>query len=175
MALLTADEVRDHVETSIVTDALQLIIDNADQEIIDRLGALATQTQVLDGEGSELLNLSRKASSITSAVERILETNYTLAASDFLLLNDGYRVQRLQGTNFPAIKWNGLVTIIYVPSDETVARKKLLVDLVRLDCAYAAVKSSQIGDVTVDHLDHAAERAALFARVQTRNRRMNLA
>jgi len=175
MALLTSTEVRDHVETSIIDEALQRLIDNADQEIIDRLGVLASQTEVLEGEGLEFLHLHRHASSITSAVERILETNYTLAATDYLLLNDGYRIQRLQGTNFPAVQWNGKVTIVYVPADETVARKKLLIDLVRLDCAYNATKSSGIGDVNITSADHAAERVALFAQVQTRNRRMNLA
>lgn len=175
MALLTVDEVRDHVETSIVDDALERLIDNADQEIIDRLGALASQTEVLEGEGLEFLHLHRRASSITSAVERILETNYTLASTDYLLLNDGYRIQRLQGTNFPAVLWNGKVTIVYVPADETVARKKLLVDLVRLDCVYDATKSKGIGDVSVTAVDHAAERVALFAQLQSRNRRVNLA
>lgn len=173
MALLTVTEVRDHVEADINDTALGRLVDNADQEIIDRLGALATQTWVDQG-GRLILHLPRKATSITSAVERLLETDYTLAASDYELLGDGYQVQRKQGSGYPYQNWRGRVTIVFVPSDETVARKKLLVDLVKLDVQYDALRGSSLGDVSRTNLDHAAERNALFQQLMTRNRRMRI-
>mgnify|MGYP001566961925 CR=1 FL=1 len=178
MAILTVAEVRDNVETSLIDDALSRLIDNADQEIIDRLGALASQTEMLFGDGLTLLPLARKASAITSATERIDETDYALATNDYELLGDGYHVQRKQGTN-ASLYWRGRVTIVYVPiggaSGELASRKKLLVDLVRLDAAYEAVRSSSIGDVQKTFLDHAAERDGLFRQLMSRNRRMGLA
>lgn len=179
MAILTADEVREHVETDIGDSALGRLIDNADQEIIDRLGALASHKEVIQGDGLDILPLARKASAITSVVERVDETDYTLAASDYELQGDGYALRRAQGSSYPALIWRGQVTVVYVPiggvSGELSARKKLLVDLVRLDCAYMAVQSSEIGGVNRTSLDHGDERDSLFLHMLNRNRRLPLA
>lgn len=179
MAILTVDEVREHVETDLGDSALGRIVDNADQEIIDRLGALASQTEVIQGHGLYTLSLARRAASITSVVEKIDDTDYTLAATDYDLLGDGYTLRRTQGTSYPALAWSGIITVVYVPhggtTGELAARKKLLADLVRLDCAYTATQSSEIGGVSRTSLDHGAERDALFARMLNRNRRLPLA
>lgn len=177
--ILTVDEIRDHIETGLVDDALVRLIENADQEIIDRLGALASHTDVLSGEGLPVLLLSRKASAITSVTEKIFDTDYALGASDYTLLADGYTLRRLQGTTYPFPTWRGVQTVVYVPiggaSGELAARKKLLVDLVMLDVAYDATASNALGDVSRTALDHAMERNALFAGMKSRNRRMPLA
>ena len=175
MAILTLAQVREHIETDLGDDPLTRLIDDADQEIIDRLGVLASQSETLDG-GDALLHLRRKALSITSAVERILETDYTLASNDFELLPDGFRVQRKQGTNYPYTIWRGLTTIVYVPADETASRKRLLVDLVKLAVAFQGVAGSGIGDARIQHVsDYQGERNRLFDSLRGRNRRMPLA
>lgn len=177
--ILTVDEVREHVESSLVDDALERLIENADQEIIDRLGALASHTEVLQGEGLQVLPLARKASAITSVTEKILDTNYTLGSDDFELLSDGYSLRRKQGTTEPALSWRGIQTVVYVPIDgtsgELAARKKLLVDLVKLDCEYDAKQADSIGDVSRTSLDHGKERDSLFSRMLNRNRRLPFA
>jgi|CXWL01.1.fsa_nt_gi hypothetical protein len=179
MAILTTDEVREHVETDLVDDALDRLIDNADQEIIDRLGVLATHTDVLPGGGLPALPLTRRASAITSVVERIGETNYTLGTDDYRLDSNGFSLHRAQGATYPALVWSGEVTIVAVPyggaAGELAAREKLLVDLVRLDAAYDATSSNTIGDTSRTALNHGAERAALFSSMLNRNRRMPLA
>lgn len=177
--ILTVSEVRDHIETGLVDDALTRLIENADQEIIDRLGALATHTDVLNGHGLPVLPLSRKASTITSVTEKILDVDYALGADDYTLLADGFTLRRLQGTTYPFPTWRGIQTVVYVPTGgaagELAARKKLLIDLVTLDVAYDASASNTIGDVSRTALNHASERNALFAALQNRNRRMPLA
>lgn len=179
MAILTTDEVREHVETDLVNDALDRLINNADQEIIDRLGVLASHTEVIEGDGLQSLILARRASSITSATERIDDTNNAVAADDYELMGDGYTLRRKQGTLFPAAEWRGIITVVYVPyggaTGELAARKKLLVDLVRLDVAYSATQSVTIGGVNQTSLDHGQERNALFASMLSRNRRMPFA
>lgn len=177
--ILTVDEIRQHVETDLPDEAMTRLVEAADQEIIDRLGALASETKTIDGEGLKLLPLPRRASSITSVVERVDETDYTLAANDSELQADGFRLRRAQGSNYPALEWRGQVTVTYVPyggaTGELAMRKKLLADLVRLDCAYQAEASSSVGDASRTALDHAAERNKIFSLALTRNRRMPLA
>jgi len=172
--LLSLSAIREHVETDLGDDALTRLIEDADQEIIDRLGALAEATEVKRG-GGEMLHLDRKAQSISSAVERIGETDYPLAANDYELLDDGYRVQRKQGDDQPASSWRGRVTVVFVPADETAGRKRLLADLVRLAVRYSAVGAERLGDVSVDHVDYQAEREKLFRAFTGRNRRLPLA
>ncbi len=177
--ILTVDEVREHVETDLGDDALERLVDAADQEIIDRLGALATHTDVLPGQGLPALPLTRKASAITSAVERINDVDYTLGSNDYTLAADGYTLRRAQGSTYPNVAWSGAVTVVYVPyggaTGELAAREKLLVDLVRLDAVYDATGQNQIGDVSRTALNHTHERNALFSSMLNRNRRMPLA
>ena len=176
MALLTATEVRQHIETDLGDTALDRLINDADLEIIDRLGAVASQTEVFKEPSNKHIILARKASSISSVVERIIDTDYTLAASDYTLMGDGYTVERLQGSGYPNNIWQGIVTIVYVPPDETASRKRLLVDLVKLTLAYDGRLSSGIGDVRVQGFsDYQAQRNALFDALQSRGRRMRLA
>lgn len=169
--ILTADEVREHIETDLVDDALQRIIDAADAEIIRKLGALDSQTDVLQG-GSRYLHLSRKASAITAVSERYnIEmlglTVVPLAADDYRLLADGRRIERLQAGTNGASCWQGEVEIESTPADAGLAeRKALLVKLVQLDLQYSGLDSQSVGDVTVKQKsDLMAERAALFGQL----------
>lgn len=176
--ILTLAEVRDHVESDLVDDALTRLIEDADQEIIDRLGALATDTKVIDGEGvGALLSLPRKATSITSVVEKVADdpTVYTLDATDYSLLSDGFRVERKQGSTYPSLRWRGQVTVAFVPADETASREALLVDLVKLAVGYTGRKSETLGDHTYTSEDYGRERVRLFDRFLGRNRRLPLA
>lgn len=177
--ILTVDEVREHVETGLIDGALTRLIENADQEIIDRLGALASHTEVIPGDGLSSLLLARKASAITSATEKIDDIDYVLAASDYTLLSDGYTLRRAQGSSYPALSWRGIVTIVSAPAGgaagELAARKKLLVDLVKLDVEYDAKRSDSIGDTSRTSLDHGQERMSLFKQMRNRNRRLPLA
>ena len=180
MALLTVAELRELVESDLSDTGLGILLDAADYEIIARLGALASQVDVLPG-GDHLLHLPRRAASISSVVERYLVEGVglqdtTLVASDFELLSDGYRVERkTTGTNSNWV-WRGRVTITTVPYDqtgETARRKALLVDLVKLANRYEGVGEQSVGDVRVRHMaDQQAERDRLFSALATTGRRL---
>jgi hypothetical protein len=60
MTLLTVDQFREHVETSLVDDAIQRLLDDAEAEIIRYAGDLGSITELIDG-GSSRLVLSRRA------------------------------------------------------------------------------------------------------------------
>ena len=176
MALLTATQVRTHIEVGCGDGALERVIDGADAEIIRRLGPLATQVEVLRG-GSSDLHLARKASSITSAVERyaalgISVADYALVAADYNLRSDGRRLERLvTGTN-PSSAWNGIVTVTYVPVDQTAERTVLLVNLVKLELAYSGLASKGLGDVQETALEHEKAKTALFTPFMGGGRRL---
>lgn len=180
MALLTVAELRELVESDLSDTGLGILLDAADYEIIARLGVLASQTDVLPG-GGNLLHLGRRAASVTSAVERAMVDGVglqdtTLVAGDYELLANGYQVQRkTTGTN-SSWAWQGQVTIVTVPYDqtgETARRKALLVDLVKLANRYEGVGEQSVGDVRVRHMaDQQAERDRLFSALATTGRRL---
>lgn len=169
MALLTVAEVRAHVESDLDDDAFGRLIDDADAEIIARLGALASSVEVHKG-GTERIWPHRKVSSITSIVERIDEQNTTLVATDYALDSDSRALERLQGGSNPRSEWAPQVTVTYVPVDETARRKRLLVDLVKLANRYAGVRGEGVGPVRAEYGDYEAERNALFRSLSVVNR-----
>ena len=173
MAILTLAEVRDHVQTDLKDDALQRLLDDAEAEIVARLGSPTALSDVLPG-GDKMLYLSRKAASISSIVERLEEQDYALVATDFKLHADGRRLERLQTGSNPSEAWRGLVTISGVPDTaDAASRKRLQADLVRLSVRYSGVASEGVGDVRVQNLpDYQAERDRLFLALGTRGRRI---
>src|SRR4051812_3591782 len=98
MTLLTVDQFREHVETSLVDDAIQRLLDDAEAEIIRYAGALGSRTELVDG-GSGRLVLTRPVGSITSVTETFGTTDTILAADDYRQRNV-YVLERLYtGTN----------------------------------------------------------------------------
>lgn len=175
--LLTVTQIREHIQTSLVDDAVQRLINDADAEITRRLGPLDLQTEVLDGN-SLYIFLQRKAIAIDSAVERefadleTAPTDYTLSSNDYNLLSDGYQVERLKDGNNPHTNWRDKVTIIYVPEDETYQRTRILIDLVRLSIQYSAVKGQSALGTRVDYAEYDKEREKIFRGLSTQGRRI---
>ncbi len=171
--LLTVAQIRDHVETDLVDTALQRLVDDADAEIISRLGSLASVEQEQVCAGERYLSLLRVAAAITSVSLRIGQTDYPLAAGDYSLQFEGRMLERRQddGALLPDLRWNGVATIVYVPDTSDVAqRTRLEIDLVKLSVAYDAQRSAKIGDATTAPLDYRTERENLFAPFMTKKR-----
>lgn len=174
--LLTADEVRDHIETDLVDDALTRVIEAADAEIINKLGAVASQVENLPGGGVELF-LARRASAVSEVIERFdlgfgpQET--TLEDDDFSLRPDGMRVERLfTGTN-PAPYWRGEIKVTSTPDDDSARRKLLLVNLVKLELGYTGHLAVTAGDVRVASLQNYEDaKAVLFRPFTASGRRL---
>ncbi len=176
-SLLTVDEVRDSIETDLVDGALELVVDAADAEIIRRLGPLATQPETQEG-GSRYLHLARAASAIVSISERYMVhgmgfTTLALVDSDWRLLPDGRKVERLTtGTN-PSSVFQGEVSLVATPLDTTAERSLLLINLVKLELGYTGHLVQSSGDIRVQSLENYADaKAALFRSLGNAGRRL---
>lgn len=168
MSLNTPAGVRAQIDTDLLDADLQLLLDDAEAEIVRRYGALASHSEDLEG-GDRFIPLTRKAASITLVKEReypsiyTQPTEYTLAANDYRLLADGRTLERLTtGTN-AWHHWRGIVTVTYAPVDQTATRKRVELDLVRLAVQYRAISSQSIGGSSISNVDYQAEREKLLS------------
>lgn len=164
MALLTVAELEEHIETDLPITALDRLIADAEQEIVQRFGEHATQTDRTYG-GFHLLVLSRPADSITSATEIIGETTYNLVADDYELWPDKVRLKRLTtGTN-PRSAWGDVVEVSYAPVDETAKRKRVMIDVIKLAIEHRGLASEKVGDYSMSAVDYERERSRILNRL----------
>lgn len=142
---LTTDEVRQHIDTPLDDEALQLLIDGLAAEIVRFAGALGAVTD-LAGGGGRFITLARPAASITSITETVHTTVTTLSADDYLIHPGGYVIERLNtGTN-PRWRWWGRVTVASTSVDDEAIRDIVLLDLLRLALNFnPGVSMEQIG------------------------------
>ena len=157
--------VRSVIETDLTDPALQLLMDDANQEILTRLGVadgVSTVTEVRNGDRTRYHFLLRKAASVTSVTIRLGVIDYPLGNDDFELDYNGRQLQRMQGSTLPDLIWSGRVTVVYAPVDDTVRRNRLFIDLVRLAVQYDGQKSVRIGDANTQPLDYLAAKNDLF-------------
>ena len=166
MALLTADQIKDHIETDLKATAITRFISDAEEEIIKRFGAHATQTDTAEEvQLSNAIFLSRKAGSVVSVTETIDDTETVLASDDYELRHDGRVLQRLaDGTNERST-WGDSVVVVYTPEDESNIRTRVLIDLVKLAIEYDTKKSTQVGDVRESSTDYETERVKILSRL----------
>jgi len=154
---LTIAIVREHIETDLVDDALQRLIDAAEED----LGSETAVPEQFIGLGRRILFLRRPASSISSVVEHASDGDVTLAASDYKLFSDKMLERLTAGTN-PASCWEEKVTVTYVPNDLK-RRTQAALDLVRLSAERRAVSSEGSGDYRMTAPDWEAERKKVLA------------
>jgi hypothetical protein len=168
MTLLTLAQVREHVETDLVDDALQRLIDAEDEEILKRCGPPTSQTEILKG-GDTHLYLSRLVSTITSIAEQVEDTTTTLAADDYDLWWNQALEREEDGTN-PRAVWGERVTVVYLPQDQTSQRIMTLIQLVQLAVRYSGVQQESVGsgDYSVGNYDYQHERERLLRKLEPR-------
>jgi hypothetical protein len=168
MALLTLAQLKEHVEAELADDALQRLLDAAEQTVEQRFGAIATQVdeyvvnedQYPEGR-DKAVALTREASSITSVTEQMFSADPdTLAADDYDLR--GLVLERLDtGTN-PRGKWGHRVVVTYVPFDDTSQRIPVIVNLVKLELAYRGLSAEKAGDYSMTARQYHQERESIL-------------
>ena len=170
MALLTATQIRDHIETSLIDEAIERYRDAAEEEIIAALGPAASHVEVHASKGS-IVPLARRATSITSVVERNGDTSETVDSDEYELAPDGYSIRRKEGGS-----WGEEVTATVVPYTESASRIQAMLELVKLAIAFDGLASSGLGDVRQQgYSDYHAERVKVINTLRSQNRRMHLA
>lgn len=178
--LLTATQLRQHVESDLPDAALALILESEEAEIVRRYGPHATATDVLSGgEWFPLqmaglsgvtgwLVLSRPAVSIVSIVETTFDVSLNLAAGDYTLWPGGRLEREGWGPN-PASWWGEQVVVTFVPVDMTAQRTLVLVQLCKLALQYTGLKSESVGgDYSATTADYSTERNRILGSLAPR-------
>ena len=172
MSVLSVAELQTHLETDLTDPAIQRLIDDAEAEIEERIGPLATQTDEIHGEIlAQSIYLTRKASVITTVTEEVKSgmayTSTVLAADDYELHFSGRQLRRLStGTN-PAGTWGDTVTVVYVPISDAARRLVITIDLVKVAVAFNALDSEKVGDYSSKSVAYEATRTALINRLRS--------
>lgn len=145
MTLLTVDELREHVTTSLGDDALQRLLDDAEAAITAYAGDVASAVEIVSG-GSPSLTVGRPIESITSVRERDgWQTPTTLATDDYEQLG-AFVLSRLRYGPNSASHWRGPVRITYTPVDDTATREVVQIELIKLEIAFnPALASETVG------------------------------
>jgi hypothetical protein len=158
---IICNQIREHVETDLTDDALQRLIDAAEED----LGSETAVVEYFRGLGRQVLHLRRLASAISSVTEHKADGDLALVVpglttADMRLLQ-GRAVERLTtGTN-PSSYWYEKTTVTYVPNDLS-RRKQCVIDLVRLAVERRGVASEGTGDYRFTGLDYEAERQKII-------------
>lgn len=168
--ILTVNELREHVTTDLGDDALQRLLDAAEEAIVARAGAPGVRTELAAG-GYRFLTLGRPAASITSVVETVGESDTTLATDDYQIGWGEMVLERLRtGTN-PRSRWGDQTSVVYTPVDDDATREKVQIDLCKLAIASNPGLAAQaIGDWREDYVNNSAwnvasEREAILAQL----------
>lgn len=169
-APLTVTQIRELVETDLIDSALQRIVNDAHEMILEYHGPHTGDVteRFLPGSGDTFIFTKRRITSVTSIKEtytgNLGETVNTLAASDYAL-ESGRQIRRKIGGTYPRSFWAPMVTVTYSPADELVRRQRVLVDLVRLGVRYEAAQMTQTGDSRIQHVDVEVERSKILRRL----------
>lgn len=154
--LLDVSELRPLVQTGLDDAALRQIIDREETEIIRRGGAhyVDASTPITETRtgGEESVYLRRPILSVTSVSETpyLGGTPIVLTPSQYFVWPDLGRLVRLPvGPAYTTVlgaglRWGDLVTVVYVPQDDTSRRKNVLIELVRLTLERTAMKSENV-------------------------------
>lgn len=168
--LLSADEIRTHVETDLTDTALNRLIDDAEAEIIERHGPHAADGTIVEQhivQPGERRVFPRRKLNTGSAVVVTRRLPGALAADATTATSDEYEVDTLGSIRLLAQGvWGGmLVTITYTPVADAARRSRVLIDLVRIAVRYEGARQAGMGDLSVSHVDYERERSSILARL----------
>jgi len=173
MTILSAIELKQHIETDLSDTALDRLAAAAESLIEDVLGPVSARTDDLIGRHQAIYTTAAVAS-VTTVKERdfIDDAAVTLSADDYRIQN-GFRFIRLQDGTNGRREWAQHVEIIYAPEVDTGKIQAVQINLVKLDLNYQGARREKHGDVDFTHEDlDKAQKSALFPLSNSRNRMM---
>ena len=169
--IITVADLREHVETDLPESAIQRLIDDADQFVVDTYGAHGPATQTDDlyvDSGSEYVFPTRPVDAITTVTEYTSETtSKVLDPTDYRLGHGSQSLLRLRNGSNPAVGWGYRVVVAYViATTENPQRRGVVIDLVSLSINHSSgLRSERAGDYSVSYGDSADERNKILRRL----------
>jgi len=172
MSGLSVEELLTHLETDLTDPAIQRLIDDAEAEIEERVGELATQTDEFQGETlAQSIYLTRRADVITSVTEEVKSgstwVSTVLAPDDYELHFSGRQLRRLSDGTNPAGTWGDAVIVVYEPKSDAARRLRITIDLVKVAVAFNALESEKVGDYSSKSVVYEATRTALINKLKS--------
>lgn len=166
MSLVTVDEVRALVKTSLSDDELQSVIDREEDALIHLYGDhyvddSTTVTETLAGGGVNLF-LRRPVTSVTSCQEKEdWDDDWETLTED----DDFYVVGEYGMLKRATDVWGVQVRVTYVPVDDNDRRKAAIIELVRLAVERTAMRSEHVaGEYSFQAPDWELERVRILRR-----------
>ncbi len=167
--LVDVATLRLHVQTDLDNTAVQRLLDDADELIVDRYGPhTGPLTVELDVSGNLAFPLRRIAAvtSITEYSDRGDAVGVLLNALDYRLLNNGTVIERLATGPNAASGWGERLVIVHT-AGATARRTRVEIDLVRLAVTYEARRSERVGDFGSEHVEYERERNRILRSLGT--------
>ena len=168
--IITVADLREHVETDLPEAAIQRLIDEADQLVVESYGAHgpATQTDDLRSDvGMTLIFPQRPVDSVTTVTEfTSATTSKVLDPTDYTVGHGGKSLERLTTGPNPSLSWGYKVLVAYViATTENPRRRGAVIDLVRLATVHTGLHSERAGDYSATSVDYETERGKILSRL----------
>lgn len=168
-ALITVEDIQEHLEADMNPLALARLIDAADADIVESYGAHneggagSSTDQYMGGDTGLFLN--RAYATLTSVTETRGTVDTVLAADDYRVWHGNRTLERIAtGTN-PQSYWGERVVVVTVPFDDDAKRIMATIDLVKLALQYNGLRSERAGDYRSDSADFEKDRLAILRRL----------
>jgi hypothetical protein len=166
--LLDLNHAREALETDAPVGLLKLLLEETEALITERAGPLATATIRREGMARHFFLGGRVASTVDAVVEEDAYTPVSLDSSDYALRYGGRALERLPSGTHGRYEWGEWVEVTFTPADDSAKRKRVQLDLLRLELTYRGLlKSTTDGEFSSAGVStpeaYRDERAAVLA------------
>ncbi len=170
--LLTANQMKAHIDTDLSDTALNQLISEANEEMVDSVGehaSVGTVTELLIG-GDHAIFPGRVIGSITSITETRGTTDTILVAADYRVWNNRSIERLANGATNPQRWWGERVSIVYTPEDDDARRIGATIALVKLAITFSGKSSERAGDYAESTSgDMLREKSRILARLNRKS------
>jgi hypothetical protein len=170
---LSVAQFREFVQTDLVDDAVQRLLNANSLAIDERAGPPGPIAMTIYPRQQRLLFFDRPIASITSITEFFPDpvgiSGVVADATDYRLRDGGRTLERWGYGTHPADWWSSRMEIVYVPVDDTAERVRVLVKLCQLDINRApGISQTRIGEYMVQSRNepYDDEREAILASLE---------
>lgn len=173
LTLMTVDEVRERVDTSLTDAGLTALASDCEDMITDWAGPLVIEgypedaeqvTETVYARGTTLLRLKQKIGEIISVTDTSGDTDTELVVE---AENEGdWRVRGDYLERADGYIWGERTTVVYVPADGRFKRRQALVKLVQLELNFQpGMSSQQAGPWAERYAKYAADKSMILNEV----------